>query len=150
MKKLNPIAAAAAQTIEVIELTAIEREAALKLPMKRAAREVGKALAADLDRELQVAVERFLGKPVTDPEAVRGRLAHAHVTGEPDAVIYCMDAVPILYVGPITTQLDGDDFKGSRVLRHLLAEPGASQPPALSDKPTFAHSDNLTLQSAND
>lgn len=122
--KLNPIATAVTGQIAVIEFDAIQRAAAEKLPLKQAHRELAKKLTEDLDAALNVAVEAFLGVPLTDPEVIRGRLTNVTIEGEPGET-YCLDGVPLLWAGPVSTTREGDTVRAERQLRQLVGE---SQP----------------------
>lgn len=125
-KKLSVIGAAAAAVVERAELEVrrqeAAREAALRMPIKDAMRELHGKLQADLDAALQLAVERRLGAPLTDPDALRGRLEVAG-PDEEGADTYILDGVPLLWAGPIGLSRDGDAEMGAtRTLRHLWAE----------------------------
>lgn len=117
--KLNPIASAVNGQIAVIEWDAIERAAAEKLPLKEAHRTLAKKLTEDLDAALHVAVEAYLGVPLTDPEVIRGRLTNGTVQGE-EGETYCMDGVPVLWAGPVTVTREDDTVRAERQLRQLV------------------------------
>lgn len=99
----------------------IALEAAEKIPLKDANRELAAKFTADLDAALQVAVERYLGHPLTDPEVVVGRLTNSTVQGE-EGEIYCMDGTPILWAGDITIERVENTLRGSRKLEQLLPD----------------------------
>ena len=122
MNKLNPIAAAAATTVAATSLAEQIREAALRLPIKHAMLELAVKLQQDLDAALHEAAERFLGHALADPEELRGRLEVTQTQGE-EGETYRIDTVPILWAGPIGLSREGDEMRGGRVLKHLLAEP---------------------------
>lgn len=126
MLKLNPVALAAERAIQVVEFDAIQREAAMKIPIKEATREVARRLLADLDAALQLAVERYLGQPLTDPETLRGRLTNATYEGE-EGETYCVDGVPVLWAGPASIVRDGDSVRGNRQLRQLEPTPKSNE-----------------------
>lgn len=119
--KLNPIATAVNGQIAVIEYSAIERAAAEKLPLKEAHRTLAKKLTEDLDTALHLAVEAYLGVPLTDPQVVIGRLTNVTIEGQ-EGETYCMDGVPVLWAGPVTTTREDDTLRGERPLRQLVGE----------------------------
>lgn len=102
----------------------IAREAAEKIPLKDATRELMHKLTADLDAALLAAVERYLGHPLTDPEIVLGRLTNVTIEGE-EGETYCMDGVPLLWAGPPVIERVGDTLKGDR--KFLLLEQDADE-----------------------
>lgn len=119
MLKLNPVAQAT--TIALLpEMTDIERAAAEKMPVRDATREVAKHLQADLEAALQAAIEQYLGAPITDPEILRGRLTNVTVEGQ-EGETYCVDGVPVLWVGPVNMVREGDTIRGERQLQQLVA-----------------------------
>lgn len=119
--KLNPIATAVNGQIAVIEFDAIQRAAAEKLPLKDAHRTLAKKLTEDLDAALLVAVEAHLGEPLTDPEILRGRLTNVTVEGE-EGETYCLDGVPLLWAGPVSTTREGDTVRAERKLQQLVPD----------------------------
>lgn len=100
------------------EWDAIALQAAEKLPLKDAHRQLAAKFTAELDGALQEAVERFLGHPLTDPEIVVGRLANVRFEGE-EGETYCMDGVPILWAGDIAIERVEDTLRGHRQLIQL-------------------------------
>lgn len=100
------------------ELDEIARQAAEKMPLKAAHKELAAKLTADLDAALQAAVERYLGHPLTDPEIVVGRLTNARVQ-EDAGETYCMDGVPILWAGDIVIERVDDTLRAHRQLIYL-------------------------------
>lgn len=142
MKKLNPVGLAAAmlaapaaaaelkaqRAAREAELEAAARIAAERMPIKDAMKQIGEQLAADLDANLQDAVQRCLGVPMTDPEVVRGRLHcypdHPDKPAEERGETFVLDGIAILWAGPVRLEREGDTMKGVRSLRHLLPEPG--------------------------
>ena len=117
--RFNPISAASKSVIQ--EMTAIEREVAMKIPAKEAAREVGRRLQADLDAALQVAVERYLGHPITDPTILVGRLTHVSRQGK-EGTTYHVDGVPVLWAGLASIVREADTVRGERQLRQIDGE----------------------------
>ena len=125
---------AALNKLEVVEfdaLDAVMQEAAMRMPIKDAMKELGARLSLELDDNLRKAIERRLGEPLTDPAILEGRLT-VHPDGQdiPEAErgeTYALDLVPILWVGPVKLEREGDasgyHMKGSRQLRHLIPRP---------------------------
>lgn len=118
-----------AAPIIVVELDALQREAALKMPIKDAMRECARHLSAQLDTALKKAVEHYLGRDLRSEADVRGRLTL--YTDPPDYVTqpeargetYAMDGKPILWAGPVTIERtggpSGEQMHASRTLRLL-------------------------------
>jgi hypothetical protein len=122
--------------IEVVELDAAMRQAALKMPIKDAMRECATVLQQQLDAQLLTAIERHMGEPLTEPERqVRGHLSAVDgvdADGAPTqaederGTVYAMDGVPILWAGPVRLERQGgpgdERMSAHRPLRHLLPE----------------------------
>lgn len=105
---------------EPADPTAIEREAALKIPRKDAGRELARRLQAELDEHLAAAIGRALGVELTDPQAQLAGHAFECVTVQAEeGDTYCLDGVPILWAGPVTTEDDGEQVRVHRAIRHL-------------------------------
>jgi hypothetical protein len=123
-KSLSAISAAAAAVVDKAQQEAdqraMEKEVAERLPLKAAMRDLLAQLDAELNRQLQAAIERFLGAPVTDPEILRGRLVHGHYPDDP-GLTYLIDDTPILWVGEAAIQREGDELKCTREIRQLQA-----------------------------
>lgn len=96
----------------------IARAAAEKIPLKDAHRDLADKFTAALDAALQVAVEKYLGHPLTDPEIVVGRLSNVRIEGE-DGETYCMDGVPILWAGDPVIERVENTLRGERKLLEL-------------------------------
>jgi hypothetical protein len=134
-RKLRPVSAAIGTAIAIVELSAAEREVALRLPIKEAQRELAKNLAKDLDAALLEAVQRYLGRPIETEADVRG-----HLTVHPDdhtipfeqrGEMYAMDLHPILWAGPVKVEKFGDPgdehVRASRELRHHMTASEAAE-----------------------
>lgn len=130
MKKLSPIANALA----VVSLEGAEREAALRLPLKEAVRDLGKVLHTELEEHLLIAVRRYLGQPEASMESVMQQIAGRFTLhpdpfdpDEPQAVrgeTYAIDSNPVLWAGPIAVQRFGDagdeHVRANRPVRYLV------------------------------
>jgi hypothetical protein len=120
---LNIIGAAAAAMLREKErekeLEEAARIAAERIPLKDALQKLTAQLDAELEHALQAAVESFIGGPVTVPELLRGRLAHAQYEGD-DGLTYFIDGTPVLWVGPAAIEREGDTLKATRSIRPLL------------------------------
>jgi hypothetical protein len=128
MRELKPrIAAIGAAAAEVVaraereqELEEAARLALEKIPVKDAMTKLLAQLDTELNAALQVALERFLGEPVIDPERqVRGRLTHGQYEGDP-GLTYFMGETPILWVGQAAITREGDFLRAERQIRQLL------------------------------
>ena len=126
--KLSPIAAAAASTVISMELTEIERQAALKMPMKDAARDAAPILAKQVDDGLKklltlyFRVQQELGpwelalddRLMELVQAKPDRLTlhpdpeDAELPDKPLGEVYAIDGVPLLWVGPVKIEYEGD------------------------------------------
>lgn len=119
-----------AQAAAEADFAAQLREANLKLPIKDKMRDLARQMQQHLDAELQKAVERFLGHPVTDPRQVAGRLTHQQPPVEAlrDAAqgeactIYSMDGVPVLKAGAQVLERRGDELHAFQLVEQLLPE----------------------------
>ncbi len=144
-KRFSPIAAAAAAQVMVIELDAVQREAALKLPIKEAIRECGPAVAAQVADELQLALVRFRGK-VFEREEELAEFVH-RITLHPDdedlesgerGEVYVLDSQhALLWVGPIQIERIGEpgdeSLRASRPVYHYMPPLACEQPAANDD-----------------
>lgn len=131
-KPYSPIAAAAAAQIMVVELDAVVREAALKLPIKEAIRECGPAVAEQVSAELLRAVNRFRGAPLATSQELEAFTNRLTLHPDDDEVepgqrgeAYVIDGEhPILWVGPIKIERFGDQgdehLRASRAVYHFL------------------------------
>lgn len=128
--KLNPIASAAAAQVISMELTGAEREVALKLPMKQAMRDHVAYLAERLNRHLHAAIAYYLGRDDFSEKHVRRTLVvqadPPHTPPEQRGDTYFMLGTPILHVGPVRLQRQGDESIASQLLTHL--QPGMVPP----------------------
>jgi hypothetical protein len=128
--RYSPVAAAAAAQVLVVELSAAEREAALKLPIKQAIRECGPAIAAQVADELQLALVRARGGAFESAEEL-GAYA-GRITLHPDAEVeegqrgevYVLDGEhPLLWVGPVLIERIGEpgdeSLRASRPVYHF-------------------------------
>lgn len=97
--------------------------AAEKIPLKDAHRQLAAKFTAELDAALQMAVERYLGHPLTDAEAIVGRLTNVRVQSEAGET-YCMDGVPVLWAGDVVVDRVDNTLQGSRELVHLYGGTG--------------------------
>jgi hypothetical protein len=121
--KLSVLGAAAAAMLRdkqrAQELEEAARIAAERIPLKDALKKLTDQMDAELNRELQTAVERYLGAPVTDAELLRGRMVHVQIPGD-EGLTYCVDSTPVLWVGPAAITREGDTMKASRSIQQLL------------------------------
>lgn len=125
--KLNLLAAATRGILEKAEAEAAQRamedEVAQRLPMKDALKKLTMQMDGELNAALQVAIERFLGGPVSDPEILRGRLTHANID---DGLVYAIDGTAVLWVAPAKVWRDEEVLRAERPIRQLLADPVAN------------------------
>lgn len=132
-KKVAAIPAAVSEQIHVVELTAAEREAALKLPIKEALRELSQRTQTELNDHLRLMIEAYLQTDLVDPERqVRGRLsvvATSRPLTDGESVLvppeqrgdtYWMDDTPIMWAGPVALSRVGDEMRADRSIRYYL------------------------------
>jgi hypothetical protein len=95
------------------------RDANLKLPIKHATKELKAKLEEDLGTALRVAIERLWGREMESPEEVAGRLTIMRLEGD-DGDTYFLDETPLLWAGPITLEMEGDEMRSQRGVRILV------------------------------
>jgi hypothetical protein len=120
-KKLNALAAATRIGVAAQRLAAIEREAALKMPIKDALRDTGIALREKLDANLAEAIERYFGRPFVPEEVVDRLTLHPdgeEVPQEERGAWYAMDGKPILWAGPVKVERKDDEMHAHQALKH--------------------------------
>lgn len=138
--RLSAVSAAAAAGVMKLELDAVVREAALKLPRKQALKECAEALQEQLGMHLMAVIEAHLGEELVDPQrqlagrffvvgdaASRwegGRLVHVPPQERGDT--YSLDETPLLWAGPVKLETVGDEVSASRPLRLLVQLPTAA------------------------
>lgn len=116
-KNLNIVAAAAAEGILRVELDAIEREVALRLPRKQALRELHQVLQDKLDAALLHVLTHQLGRVPEEEDLDDGVFqVHSSVDPEYPGDVYVYDGVPVLYAGPVELAASGDEMSAARNL----------------------------------
>jgi hypothetical protein len=104
-------------------LSDLEREVMERLPLKLAMRSLLKQLNDELEERLLKAIEAYLGAKLTDPEILRGRLAHVEPAGDAEVgLTYMMDGTPILWVGPTAITREGDHVQARRDIQQLVPD----------------------------
>ncbi len=115
------------EAIGIVTFTDIEREAMEALPLKQAMRSLLRQLEDELNAQLKAAIEAQLGHELTDPEILRGRLTNVTVEGE-KGTTYCLDTVPLLWVGEAAITREGDTLTAKRDIRQLVGENAGERP----------------------
>jgi hypothetical protein len=125
--KQTKIALASGIVLTAMELDAAEREAALRMPMKDAMKDAAMVLAAKLDAALlQLLQLYYRAEGEIEPEEQATLELVMQITGcrpgrltihpsieleqlpEKPGEVYAIDGVPLLWVGPVEIQAEGD------------------------------------------